>query len=135
MEYDSRCLSNPYRESLFEVRDETSITDRPLWLLLRATVTSTGFGLCDLLHWHPIWCTGWPVGSGYLQVEFGFHYGFGTAAVGMAIGLVTYFLGRNTFSVVARVVRDFGRQAEGGWLRHCRVRRQCGAREDQNNVD
>ncbi|GAA1856315.1 peptide MFS transporter [Brevibacterium marinum] len=45
-----------------------------------------------------------PLATGYLQVELGFHYGFGAAAVGMAIGLVTYFLGRNTVPAEARIV-------------------------------
>lgn len=45
-----------------------------------------------------------PLATGYLQVELGFHYGFGAAAVGMAIGLITYFLGRNTVPEEARIV-------------------------------
>ncbi|WP_231444685.1 peptide MFS transporter [Brevibacterium zhoupengii] len=45
-----------------------------------------------------------PLATGYLQVELGFHYGFGAAAVGMAIGLITYFLGRNTVPAEARIV-------------------------------
>ncbi|AZT95826.1 peptide MFS transporter [Brevibacterium aurantiacum] len=45
-----------------------------------------------------------PLATGYLQAEFGFHYGFGAAAVGMAIGLFTYFLGRNTVPVESTIV-------------------------------
>ncbi|MCD1286057.1 MULTISPECIES: oligopeptide:H+ symporter [unclassified Brevibacterium] len=45
-----------------------------------------------------------PLATGYLQVELGFHYGFGAAAVGMAIGLITYFLGRKTVPVESTIV-------------------------------
>ncbi len=45
-----------------------------------------------------------PLATGFLQAEFGFHYGFGAAAVGMLVGLTTYFLGRNTVPQEARVV-------------------------------
>lgn len=45
-----------------------------------------------------------PLATGYLQAEFGFHYGFGAAAIGMAIGLFTYFLGRNTVPVESTIV-------------------------------
>ncbi|MGO1264484.1 peptide MFS transporter [Brevibacterium aurantiacum] len=45
-----------------------------------------------------------PLATGYLQAEFGFHYGFGAAAIGMAIGLVAYFLGRNTVPAESKVV-------------------------------
>lgn len=45
-----------------------------------------------------------PLATGFLQTEFGFHYGFGAAAVGMLIGLTTYFLGRNTVPQEARLV-------------------------------
>lgn len=45
-----------------------------------------------------------PLATGYLQAEFGFHYGFGAAAIGMAIGLFTYFLGRHTVPVESTIV-------------------------------
>lgn len=45
-----------------------------------------------------------PLATGYLQAELGFHYGFGAAAIGMAIGLFTYFLGRNTVPVESKIV-------------------------------
>ncbi|MFJ4263602.1 peptide MFS transporter [Paenarthrobacter nicotinovorans] len=35
-----------------------------------------------------------PLVTGFLQTSFGFHVGFGAAAVGMAIGLIIYSLGR-----------------------------------------
>ena len=45
-----------------------------------------------------------PLATGYLQAEFGFHYGFGAAAIGMAIGLFTYFLGRHTVPEESKIV-------------------------------
>lgn len=45
-----------------------------------------------------------PLATGFLQTELGFHYGFGAAAIGMLIGLATYFLGRNTVPEEARIV-------------------------------
>jgi POT family proton-dependent oligopeptide transporter len=35
-----------------------------------------------------------PLLTGYLQTSLGFHFGFGLAAVGMAVGLVQYWFGR-----------------------------------------
>src|SRR4051795_4839240 len=35
-----------------------------------------------------------PLATGLVQKEVGFHYGFGLAAIGMAIGLVQYSIGR-----------------------------------------
>ena len=58
-----------------------------------------------------IFCTGILVGAlfgalvtGRLQTDFGFHYGFGAAAVGIFIGLPSYFFGRNALVESARVV-------------------------------
>ncbi len=45
-----------------------------------------------------------PIATGYLQTEFGFHYGFGAAAVGMIIGLIVYVIGRRTVPEAARTV-------------------------------
>ena len=47
-----------------------------------------------------------PILTGLLQQSFGFHVGFGLAAVGMAIGLVQYSLGRKRLPDVARNVPD-----------------------------
>ena len=33
-----------------------------------------------------------PFATGYLQTRLGFHFGFAVAAIGMFIGLVTYFI-------------------------------------------
>jgi proton-dependent oligopeptide transporter, POT family len=45
-----------------------------------------------------------PILTGLLQTNLGFHYGFGLAAVGMAIGLVQYSFGRKRLTGAARVV-------------------------------
>ena len=45
-----------------------------------------------------------PLATGLLQSNVGFHYGFGAAAVGMAIGLVQYAFGRKRLSDAARDV-------------------------------
>ncbi|KGJ71956.1 major facilitator transporter [Cryobacterium roopkundense] len=47
-----------------------------------------------------------PILTGLLQTTVGFHYGFGLAAVGMAIGLVQYSLGRKRLPDSARIVHD-----------------------------
>ncbi|MEV4319453.1 peptide MFS transporter [Actinocrispum sp. NPDC049592] len=45
-----------------------------------------------------------PIVTGWLQVDIGFHVGFGAAAVGMAAGLVQYVVGRGNLGDDARVV-------------------------------
>jgi POT family proton-dependent oligopeptide transporter len=45
-----------------------------------------------------------PLLTGLLQKDAGFHYGFGLAAVGMAIGLTQYTFGRKRLSGTARAV-------------------------------
>ncbi|OJX63134.1 MAG: MFS transporter [Micrococcales bacterium 73-13] len=45
-----------------------------------------------------------PLLTGWLQSSFGFHIGFGAAAVGMAFGLVQYWLGRRGLPEVTRQV-------------------------------
>lgn len=45
-----------------------------------------------------------PLLTGLLQTTLGFHWGFGLAAVGMAIGLIQYSLGRKRLPDVARSV-------------------------------
>lgn len=45
-----------------------------------------------------------PILTGLLQSIWGFHWGFGLAAVGMAAGLVQYSLGRKSLPAVARQV-------------------------------
>jgi proton-dependent oligopeptide transporter, POT family len=45
-----------------------------------------------------------PIVTGWLQTDFGFHVGFGAAAVGMAAGLVQYVLGRRNLGPDASVV-------------------------------
>jgi POT family proton-dependent oligopeptide transporter len=47
-----------------------------------------------------------PILTGLLQTQLGFHYGFGLAAVGMAIGLTQYSFGRKRLPEAARVVPD-----------------------------
>ncbi len=42
-----------------------------------------------------------PLMTGWLQTSYGFHYGFGAAAVGMAIGLAVYAMGRKRFPAEA----------------------------------
>ena len=45
-----------------------------------------------------------PLLTGFLQTSYGFHIGFGAAAVGMAIGLVQYSIGRRQLAAVANEV-------------------------------
>ncbi len=47
-----------------------------------------------------------PLITGLLQASVGFHWGFGAAAVGMAIGLVQYSFGRRALPEIARAVAD-----------------------------
>jgi POT family proton-dependent oligopeptide transporter len=47
-----------------------------------------------------------PILTGLLQSTIGFHYGFGLAAVGMAIGLIQYSFGRKRLPASARAVPD-----------------------------
>lgn len=47
-----------------------------------------------------------PLVTGFLQTNYGFHWGFGAAAVGMAIGLVQYSFGRKELPDSARVVAN-----------------------------
>jgi POT family proton-dependent oligopeptide transporter len=47
-----------------------------------------------------------PLITGLLQTSVGFHWGFGAAAVGMAIGLVQYSFGRRALPAAARAVAD-----------------------------
>ncbi len=47
-----------------------------------------------------------PIITGILQSSAGFHWGFGAAAVGMAIGLVQYSFGRRQLPDAARAVAD-----------------------------
>jgi POT family proton-dependent oligopeptide transporter len=47
-----------------------------------------------------------PLLTGLLQKDVGFHYGFGLAAVGMAIGLTQYTLGRKNLTGPAREVAN-----------------------------
>ncbi|MFR9731629.1 peptide MFS transporter [Saccharopolyspora sp. MS10] len=44
-----------------------------------------------------------PLIAGLLQSEIGFHWGFGAAAVGMALGLVQYVLGKGNLSSLSEV--------------------------------
>src|SRR5690606_35006653 len=45
-----------------------------------------------------------PLLTGWLQTSYGFHIGFGAAAVGMALGLIQYSFGRKGLPAVARQV-------------------------------
>ncbi len=45
-----------------------------------------------------------PILTGLAQVQLGFHYGFGLAAVGMAVGLVQYGFGRRSLPESAGIV-------------------------------
>jgi proton-dependent oligopeptide transporter, POT family len=47
-----------------------------------------------------------PLLTGLLQKELGFHYGFGLAAVGMAIGLIQYSIGRKNLPASSREVAN-----------------------------
>ena len=44
--------------------------------------------------------------TGWLQTSYGFHVGFAAAAVGMAIGLIQYTIGRKRLAAVANEVPD-----------------------------
>lgn len=45
-----------------------------------------------------------PLATGFLQTTYGFHWGFGLAAVGMAAGLIQYTLGRRRLPPQTRVI-------------------------------
>ncbi|MGW9585280.1 peptide MFS transporter [Microbacterium sp. NPDC055455] len=47
-----------------------------------------------------------PIVTGFLQSSVGFHWGFGAAAVGMAIGLTQYSFGRKQLPASSRVVAN-----------------------------
>ena len=47
-----------------------------------------------------------PLLTGWLQTSYGFHVGFAAAAVGMAIGLIQYTIGRKRLAAVANEVPD-----------------------------
>jgi POT family proton-dependent oligopeptide transporter len=47
-----------------------------------------------------------PLLTGWLQTTYGFHIGFAAAAIGMAIGLIQYTIGRKRLSAVADEVPD-----------------------------
>ena len=47
-----------------------------------------------------------PLVTGFLQSNVGFHWGFGAAAVGMAIGLIQYSFGRKQLPASSRVVAE-----------------------------
>ncbi|MFT4147374.1 MAG: oligopeptide:H+ symporter [Micrococcaceae bacterium] len=47
-----------------------------------------------------------PLLTGILQVKMGFHYGFGLAAIGMAIGLAQYTFGRKNLPESAHVIHN-----------------------------
>ena len=47
-----------------------------------------------------------PLVTGFLQSNVGFHWGFGAAAVGMAIGLTQYSFGRRQLPAASRVVAN-----------------------------
>jgi POT family proton-dependent oligopeptide transporter len=47
-----------------------------------------------------------PLLTGLLQSDAGFHWGFGLAAAGMAIGLIQYTIGRHTLTGAAREVAN-----------------------------
>ena len=47
-----------------------------------------------------------PLLTGLLQSNLGFHYGFGLAAVGMALGLIQYSIGRKNLTGTAREVAN-----------------------------
>jgi proton-dependent oligopeptide transporter, POT family len=47
-----------------------------------------------------------PLLTGWLQTSYGFHIGFAAAAVGMAIGLIQYAIGRRQLSEAANEVPD-----------------------------
>lgn len=47
-----------------------------------------------------------PLVTGFLQKQYGFHWGFGIAAVGMGIGLIQYSIGRKNLPASAGVVAN-----------------------------
>ncbi|KQP74420.1 MFS transporter [Microbacterium sp. Leaf288] len=47
-----------------------------------------------------------PIVTGFLQSNVGFHWGFGVAAIGMAIGLIQYSFGRKQLPASSRVVAN-----------------------------
>ncbi|WP_082008407.1 peptide MFS transporter [Microbacterium mangrovi] len=47
-----------------------------------------------------------PIVTGFLQSSYGFHWGFGAAAVGMAVGLTQYSFGRKQLPASSRIVPD-----------------------------
>ncbi|MFE6509186.1 peptide MFS transporter [Nocardioides sp. NPDC057767] len=58
-----------------------------------------------------------PLLTGLLQKQWGFHFGFGLAAVGMILGLVQYTLGRGRLPAASRVVPNPLPAAERGrWI-------------------
>jgi POT family proton-dependent oligopeptide transporter len=58
-----------------------------------------------------------PLLTGLLQKQWGFHFGFGLAAVGMILGLVQYTLGRGALPAASRVVPNPLPAAERGrWI-------------------
>lgn len=58
-----------------------------------------------------------PLLTGLLQQTWGFHFGFGLAAVGMAFGLIQYSIGRRGLPAVARTVPNpLPRTAYGRWI-------------------
>ncbi|MHA7248261.1 peptide MFS transporter [Arthrobacter tecti] len=58
-----------------------------------------------------------PLLTGYLRDTAGFHWGFGAAAVGMAIGLVQYSFARKGFSEDAHIVENpLPRSQYGRWI-------------------
>lgn len=56
-----------------------------------------------------------PLLTGLLQTRYGFHYGFGAAAIGMAIGLIIYATGRKNIPAEANIATD---PIRGTTLRH-----------------
>ncbi len=58
-----------------------------------------------------------PLLTGLLQKQWGFHFGFGLAAIGMILGLVQYALGRGALPAASRVVPNPLPAAERGrWI-------------------
>ncbi|MCX6502510.1 MAG: peptide MFS transporter [Microbacterium sp.] len=58
-----------------------------------------------------------PLLTGLLQQTWGFHFGFGLAAVGMAFGLIQYSIGRRGLPAVARTVPNpLPRTAYARWI-------------------
>ena len=58
-----------------------------------------------------------PLLTEWLRVEGGFHYGFGAAAIGMAIGLIQYSIVRRHFpKTVGQVERPLSRSHYGKWI-------------------